>query len=101
MGKEMNISIASASVMPVLNTSAMASRRADRNEQLVDKHYDKIDEHYEVKRSDWTKNRASFQDHEEAKYIAEINQYLSLKRRVEYGLYQYGKFLGYNLDVSV
>jgi hypothetical protein len=97
----MNISIASASVMPVLNTSAMASRRADRNEQLADEHYDKIDQHYDVKRSDWQKNRASFMDYEEAKYIAEINSYLSLKRRVEYGLYQYGKFLGYNLDVSV
>ena len=97
----MNISIASASVMPVLNTSAMAGRRADRNEQLADQHYDKLDEHYDVKRSDWQKNRASFQDHEEAKYIAEINQYLNLKRRVEYGLYQYGKFLGHNLDVSV
>ena len=97
----MNISIASASVMPVLNTSAMASRRADRNEELADQHYDKIDEYYDVKRSDWQLNRASFQDHEEAKYIAEINQYLSLKRRVEYGLYQYGKFLGYNLDVFV
>ena len=97
----MNISIASVSVMPVLNTSAMASRRADRNEELADQHYDKIDEYYDVKRSDWQLNRASFQDHEEAKYIAEINQYLSLKRRVEYGLYQYGKFLGYNLDVSV
>jgi len=96
-----NISIASVSVMPVLNTSAMASRRADRNEELADQHYDKIDEYYDVKRSDWQRNRASFQDHEEAKYIAEINQYLSLKRRVEYGLYQYGKFLGYNLDVSV
>jgi len=96
-----NISIASVSVMPVLNTSAMASRRADRNEELADQHYDKIDEYYDVKRSDWQLNRASFQDHEEAKYIAEINQYLSLKRRVEYGLYQYGKFLGYNLDVSV
>ena len=46
-------------------------------------------------------NCASFQDHEEAKYIAEINAYLSLKRRVEYGLYQYGKFLGQTLDVSV
>ena len=44
---------------------------------------------------------ASFQDHEEAKYIAEINAYLSLKRRVEYGLYQYGKFLGHNLDVYI
>jgi len=97
----MNISIASASVMPVLNTSTMASRRADRNEQLADKHYDKIDQHYDVKRSDWQKNRASFLDHEEAKYIADINSYLNLKRRVEYGLYQYGKFLGYNLDVSV
>jgi len=97
----MNVSIASASVMPVLNTSAMAGRRVDRNEQLADEHYDKIDEYYDVKRSDWQKNRASFQDHEEAKYIAEINAYLSLKRRVEYGLYQYGKFLGYNLDVSV
>jgi len=90
----MNISIASASVMPVLNTSAMASRKVDRNEQLADKHYD-------IKHSDWQKNRASFQDHEEAKYIAEINAYLSLKRRVEYGLYQYGKFLGQTLDVSV
>ena len=46
-------------------------------------------------------NRASFQDHEQAKYIAEINAYLSLKRRVEYGLYQYGKFLGHNLDVYI
>jgi hypothetical protein len=97
----MNISIASASVMPVLNTSAMASRKADRNEQLADKHYDKINEHYDIKSSDWQKNRASFQDHEETKYIAEINAYLSLKRRVEYGLYQYGKFLGQTLDVSV
>ena len=97
----MNISIASASVMPVLNTSAMASRRVDRNKQLADQHYDKLDEHYDVKRSDWQKNRASFEEHEEAKYIAEINQYLSLKRRVEYGIYQYGKFLGQTLDVFV
>ena len=97
----MNISIASASVMPVLNTSAMASRRADRNDQLAEEHYDKIEEHYDIKHSDWQMNRASFQDHEEAKYIAEINAYLSLKRRVEYGLYQYGKFLGQTLDVSV
>ena len=97
----MNISIASASVMPVLNTSAMASRKVDRNEQLANKHYDKINEHYDIKHSDWQKNRASFQDYEESKYIAEINAYLSLKRRVEYGLYQYGKFLGQTLDVSV
>ena len=97
----MNISIASASVMPVLNTSAMASRKADKNEELANKHYDKINEHYDIKHSDWQKNRASFQDFEEAKYIAEINAYLSLKRRVEYGLYQYGKFLGHNLDVFV
>ena len=97
----MNISIASVSAMPVLNTSGMASRKADRNEQLADKHYDKLDQHYDVKRSDWQKNRTSFLEHEEAKYIAEINSYLSLKRRVEYGIYQYGKFLGYNLDVSV
>lgn len=97
----MNISIASVSAMPVFNTSGMASRRADRNEQLADEHYDKIDEYYDIKRSDWKMNRASFQDHEEAKYIAEINAYLSLKRRVEYGIYQYGKFLGYNLDVFV
>ena len=97
----MNISIASASVMPVLNTSGMASRKADRNEQLANKHYDKINEHYDIKHSDWQKNRASFEEHEEAKYIAEINQYLSLKRRVEYSIYQYGKFLGYNLDVYV
>ena len=97
----MNIAIASASVMPVLNTSAMASRRADRNDQLAEEHYDKIEEHYDIKHSDWQMNRASFQDHEEAKYIAEINAYLSLKRRVEYGLYQYGKFLGHNLDVYI
>ena len=97
----MNISIASASVMPVINTSAMASRRADRNDQLAEEHYDKIEEHYDIKHSDWQMNRASFQDQEEAKYIAEINAYLSLKRRVEYGLYQYGKFLGHNLDVYI
>ena len=97
----MNIAIASASVMPVLNTSAMASRRADRNDQLAEEHYDKIEEHYDIKHSDWQMNRASFQDQEEAKYIAEINAYLSLKRRVEYGLYQYGKFLGHNLDVYI
>ena len=97
----MNISIASASVMPVLNTSAMASRKADRHEQLANKHYDKINEHYDIKHSDWQKNRTSFQDYEETKYIAEINAYLSLKRRVEYGLYQYGKFLGQTLDVFV
>ena len=97
----MNISIASVSAMPVLNTSGMASRKADRNEQLADKHYDKLDEHYDVKRSDWRINRVSFEEHEEAKYIAEINQYLSLKRRVEYGIYQYGKFLGYNLDIYI
>ena len=97
----MNISIASVSAMPVFNTSGMAGRRADRNEQLADEHYDKIDEYYDIKHSDWKMNRASFQDYEEAKYIAEINAYLSLKRRVEYGIYQYGKFLGYNLDVFV
>ena len=97
----MNISIASVSAMPVFNTSGMAGRKADRHEQLADQHYDKLDEHYDVKRSDWQKNRTSFEDHEEAKYIAEINQYLSLKRRVEYGIYQYGKFLGHNLDVYV
>jgi hypothetical protein len=97
----MNISIASASAMPVLNTAAMAGRRADRNEQLADQHYDKLEQYHDIKRSDWQMNRASFQDHEEAKYIAEINAYLSLKRRVEYGLYQYGKFLGHNLDVYI
>jgi hypothetical protein len=97
----MNISIASASVMPVLNTSAMAGRRADRNEQLADQHYDKLEQYHDIKHSDWQKNRASFQDQEEAKHIAEINAYLSLKRQVEYGLYQYGKFLGQTLDVYV
>ena len=97
----MNISIASVSAMPVFNTAAMASRRADRNEQLVKEHYDQLDKHYDLKRSDFAHNRASRLEHEEAKYIAEINQYLALKRRVEYGLYQYGKFLGANLDVYV
>ena len=97
----MNISIASVSAMPVFNTAGMASRRADRNEQLAKEHYDQLRQHYDLKRSDFQTNRASRLEHEEAKYIAEINQYLALKRRVEYGLYQYGKFLGANLDVYV
>ena len=97
----MNISIASVSAMPVFNTAGMASRRADRNEQLAKEHYDQLDKHYDLKRSDFAYNRASRLEHEEAKYIAEINQYLALKRRVEYGIYQYGKFLGANLDVYV
>ena len=97
----MNISIASVSTMPVFNTAAMASRRADRNEELAKEHYDQLDQHYDLKRSDFVYNRASRLEHEEAKYIAEINQYLALKRRVEYGIYQYGKYLGANLDVYV
>ncbi len=97
----MIISIPSVSAMPVLDTAQMANRRADRNEELAKQHYDQLDQHHDLKRSDFETNRSSRLDHEEAKYLTEINQYLALKRRVEYGLYQYGKFLGANLDVSV
>ncbi len=96
-----SISIDSMATMPVLNTSSMAHRRAERNEELANKHYEKLSEHYDVKRTDHHVNSTNRLNHEEAKYNAEIDQYLALKRHVEYGLYQYGKFLGANLDVYV
>ena len=35
------------------------------------------------------------------KDIDEVNRYLNVKKNVEYGLYQYSKYLGKHIDVIV
>jgi hypothetical protein len=97
----MNVSLPSLSSMPIFNNSAMHNRRVERSKELAKKHYDKVEEYYDTKRSDFELRKVSFQDWEYKKITEEINSYLALKRSLEYGLYQYGRYLGYNLDVYI
>jgi hypothetical protein len=64
--------------------------------------YDKkLKDFYSVKKQDLDLNRAHLNDWNYKKDIDEVNRYLNVKKNVEYGLYQYSKYLGKHIDVIV
>ena len=97
----MNINIPGASSYPHINTSSLHNRKEVKSENLHRKHQEHLDDYRRVKLQDFNLNRTTLRDWEVTKSIEEINRYMSLKKSVEYGLYQYSKHLGNHLDVSV
>jgi hypothetical protein len=93
--------IPGANQYPHINTSSMHNRKEIKSENLHRKHQEDLSDYYRVKQQDFELNRTSLKDWETTKSIQEINKYMSLKKSVEYGLYQYSKHLGNHLDVTV
>ena len=97
----MNIKIPSFTQIPQINTSDIHNRKAVKTENLHRAHQEKIADYSRVKLQDYELNRTNLKDWEVTKSIEEINRYMNIKRSVEYGLYQYSKHLGKNVDVYV
>jgi hypothetical protein len=97
----MNIKIPSSSQIPLINTSDIHNRKAIKSENLHRAHQEKIADYNRVRLQDYELNRTDLQDWEVTKSIEDINRYMSIKRSVEYGLYQYSKHLGSHVDVYV
>ena len=97
----MNINIPGNSSYPHINTSSMHNRKEVKIEHLHRKQQEQLTDYYRVKHQDYELNRTTLHDWETTKSIEEINRYMKLKKTVEYGLYQYSKHLGRNLDISV
>jgi hypothetical protein len=70
-------------------------------EELHKSHQEKVNEYYKVKKEDFETNHARMNDWNYKKDIDEVNRYLNVKKNVEYGLYQYSKYLGKHIDVIV
>lgn len=86
---------------PHFDNSKMHVRQEVKRDHIQDEHNNKIQEYHEAKHTDWLKNRILIHElHEYQDYLA-INQYLNLKRHIEYGNYRYSITLGNNLDVFV
>ena len=97
----MSIKIPGTSEIPLVNTANLHNRKEIRSEELHRIHQEKLADFNRVKRQDFDIHRTSLRDWELKKDISEIDRYMSLKRTVEYGLYQYSKYLGNNIDVTV
>ena len=97
----MTVSIPSSNQYPHINTSSLHNRKEVRNENLHRLHQEKLDDYSRIKLQDYQLNRTNLKDWEDKKSIEEVHRYLSIKKTVEYGLYQYSKHLGNHLDITV
>jgi hypothetical protein len=86
---------------PHFDNSKMHVRQEIKRDHIQDQHNQKVHEYYRTKNQDWHKKRVLMHElHEYQDYLA-INQYLNLKKHLEYGNYRYSITLGNNLDVFV
>jgi len=84
-----------------LDTSVLHHRTEVKRHHLQDKHNAEVYTFHKEKYTDWYNNKIRLEHlHEYQDYLA-INQYLNLKRHIEYGLFRYSITLGNNLDVYV
>jgi hypothetical protein len=97
----MNIKVPNTNQIPPIDTSSMYNLKKVKIEELHKAHQEKVNEYYKVKKEDIETNRAHFNDWNYKKDIDEVNRYLNIKKNVEYGLYQYSKYLGKHIDVIV
>jgi|TARA_R110000868_G_scaffold332683_1_gene593682 hypothetical protein len=86
---------------PMLDTMQMHNRREEKRAELRHEQQVQTDEHYRIKRQDYYDRKTQLEHYNFKKDIEEINQYLSLKRNLEYYEYRYGIYLGNNLDVFI
>jgi hypothetical protein len=90
------------SIPPVhLDSSSMHNRKEVKREHLHRIHQEKVEDFFHVKKNDFEVNKSDIRHWNLKKDIEEINNYLSLKKQIEYGLYRYSISLGTNLDVYV
>jgi hypothetical protein len=97
----MNIKVPNTNQIPPIDTSSIYNLKKVKIEHLHKAHQEKVNEYYKVKKEDIETNRAHFNDWNYKKDIDEVNRYLNVKKNVEYGLYQYSKYLGKHIDVIV
>ena len=86
---------------PTLDTVQMHNRREENRAELRREQQVRTDEHYRIKLQDYYDRKTQLEHYNLKKDIEEINQYLSLKRNLEYYEYRYGIYLGNNLDVFI
>ena len=86
---------------PILDNIQIHNRREEKRAELSHKFQLKLDEYYRVKLKDYYEAKFNLEKYNLAKDIEEINQYMSLKKNLEYYEYRYGIYLGNNLDVFV
>ena len=86
---------------PILDNIQMLNRREEKRAELSHEFQLKLDEYYRVKLKDYYEAKFNLEKYNLAKDIEEINQYMSLKKNLEYYEYRYGIYLGNNLDVFV
>jgi hypothetical protein len=86
---------------PILDNIQIHNRREEKRAELSHEFQLKLDEYYRVKLKDYYEAKFNLEKYNLAKDIEEINQYMSLKKNLEYYEYRYGIYLGNNLDVFV
>ena len=86
---------------PILDNIQIHNRREEKRAELSHEFQLKLDEYYRVKIKDYYEAKFNLEKYNLAKDIEEINQYMSLKKNLEYYEYRYGIYLGNNLDVFV
>jgi len=97
----MNIKVPNTNQIPPIDTSSIYNLKKVKIEHLHRAHQEKINEYYSVKKQDLETNRAHLNDWNHKEDVNEVNRYLHVKRNVEYGLYQYSKYLGKHIDILV
>ena len=97
----MDIKVPNTNQIPPIDTSSIYNLKKVKIEELHKSHQEKINEYYKVKKEDFETNHAQMNDWNYKRDIDEVNRYLNVKKNVEYGLYQYSKYLGKHIDVIV
>lgn len=97
----MDIKIPGLTNLPPINTSTIHNHKETKTQALHKLDQASLDQHYKIKRQDVELDSMRLKDYDLQKSLDELHRYASLKKSVEYGLYQYSKYLGNKVDVYV
>lgn len=84
-----------------INTASMHNRKEVRREELHRASQELVADFYRVKLQDYIVHDHNIKKLNLNKDIQEINNYMNLKKNMEYRAYKYSVYLGNNLDIYV
>jgi hypothetical protein len=87
--------------IPHFDNTLMHNRQEVKRDHIQNEHNNKVHHYQNAVNVDWHKNHTRMIHHKEYQDYLAINQYLNLKKHIEYGEYRYSITLGNNLDVYV
>ena len=97
----MDIKIPGLTQLPPINTANVHNRTQVKIQELHRLDQTRLDQYYKIKEQDTELLARRLKHYDLQKSLDELHRYAGLKKSVEYGLYQYSRYLGNKVDVYV